>query len=93
MTAARFLLRGRRKLAASLLAALLVALLAAFPGTRTALAQSDPNDPETCTELWQEIGFPSIDEGADVDFVIVCHAGYVLAHNNRTKTPDWVIEH
>lgn len=70
-----------------------VALLIVFFGSRAALAQTSSNDPRSCAELWQEIGFPSIDEGADVDFVVVCHAGYVLAHNSRTKTPDWVIEH
>jgi endonuclease G len=30
---------------------------------------------------------------ADADATPVCHATYVLSHNNRRKTPDWVIEH
>ncbi len=67
-------------------------ILLLFCGAGPALAQGGPNDPESCADLWQAIGFPSIAEDADVDFVPVCHQGYVLAHNSRTKTPDWVIE-
>jgi endonuclease G, mitochondrial len=76
----------RRGIAAAIL---LAGLLDAAP----AAAQTDSNDPETCADLWREIGLPTVSEDTDLEFVPVCHPGYLLAHNSRTKTPDWVIEH
>lgn len=58
----------------------------------SALAQDDPNDPQTCSGLWAATGLPTPDDDAGFEVIPVCHAGYVLAHNSRTKTPDWVIE-
>jgi endonuclease G len=69
-------------------AAFAIGVLTAVP----AFAQDDPNDPATCASLWEAIGLPALDEESDVETVPVCHAGYVLAHNSQTKTPDWVIE-
>lgn len=57
-----------------------------------AFAEPSANDPNSCADLWSGIGLPAAaDDGPATD--IVCHTGYVLAHNARTKTPDWVVEH
>jgi endonuclease G len=63
------------------------------PAAETAWAQGDPNDPDICADLWEEIGLPSVAEDVDVAVDTVCHEGYITAHNAATKTPDWVIEH
>lgn len=67
-----------------------VALLGVVAGP--VWAQADPNDPESCAELWEAIGLPNAADDADIDVVPVCHTAFVLAHNSSTKTPDWVIE-
>ncbi|MEJ2377564.1 MAG: DNA/RNA non-specific endonuclease [Pseudolabrys sp.] len=52
------------------------------------------NDPNNCSDLWRGIGLlPQYSREADRDAIIVCHTKYVLSHNNKDKTPDWVIEH
>lgn len=56
-----------------------------------ARAQDHPeNDPEFCSKLWKEVGLPSAT--AAVKTSTVCHLGYITGHNNRTKTPNWVLE-
>ncbi len=50
------------------------------------------NDPETCRDLWKEVGLPRYARVTDRKTLIVCHTRYVLSHNNDTKTPDWVFE-
>ncbi len=51
------------------------------------------NDPETCRDIWEAVGLPEpADDAAEIPFP-VCHLGYVLGHDNTTKTPDWVVEH
>lgn len=55
-----------------------------------ARAQNNPeNDPNHCADIWKEIGLVSSKGG---DTTIVCHLGYIVGHNDRTKTPNWVIE-
>ena len=71
---------------------LAVALLCVLGGGPV-WAQADPNDPESCAEIWEAIGLPSEADDSEVDVVPVCHTAFVLAHNSSTKTPDWVIEH
>ena len=68
-------------------------LLAALFASPRAHAQSDPNDPNSCADLWQAIGLPIPDDDAGNVTVPVCHTAFVLAHNSATRTPDWVIEH
>ena len=51
------------------------------------------NDPNNCSDLWRGIGLPQYSREEDRDTIIVCHYKYVLSHNNKDKTPDWVIEH
>jgi DNA/RNA endonuclease G (NUC1) len=54
--------------------------------------ETEANKPETCRELWEGIGIPKYTGGGDRETLIVCHTKYILSHNNRTKTPDWVLE-
>jgi endonuclease G, mitochondrial len=68
-------------------------LLAALFGAGAAFGQTDANDLQSCRALWAAIGVPVPDDDAGIETVPVCHTGYVLAHDSRTKTPDWVIEH
>jgi DNA/RNA endonuclease G (NUC1) len=50
-------------------------------------------DPQTCARLWERIGLPESRKGDDEeDYRYVCHLGFMVRHNNLTKTPDWVIE-
>ena len=55
-------------------------------------AANPANDPETCRELWKDVGLPRYAQTTEGTRTIVCHTRYVLSHNNTTKTPDWVFE-
>jgi DNA/RNA endonuclease G (NUC1) len=54
--------------------------------------QPDPTDPKSCSDIWSDIGLPTSTLTNEEDNTSVCHDGYITGHNNRTKTPDWVIE-
>ncbi len=74
-----------------------LAICSAVPILAAALLGSagaqEVTDPETCRELWEEIGLPSIEKDfGEGDFVHVCHDGFLTLHNNTTKTPDWVLQ-
>lgn len=61
-----------------------------------ALAQPTPlpdpaNDPETCRAIWEKVGLPERAADDEIETTLVCHLGYVTAHNSATKTPDWVL--
>jgi DNA/RNA endonuclease G (NUC1) len=53
---------------------------------------SKTNKLSTCRSLWIQIGDPQDTRAASRDTTFVCHARFVLSHDNVTKTPDWVIE-
>jgi DNA/RNA endonuclease G (NUC1) len=72
-------------------ALLLLALWGCLFGGSVA-AQDDPTDPKSCRHLWAEIGLPDSSSTNEEDDTVVCRTGYVVGHNSRTKTPDWVIE-
>lgn len=55
-----------------------------------AAAKKKDNFPTTCPTLWQGVGRPQADDGREA--VFLCYSKYVLSHNNKAKTPDWVIE-
>jgi DNA/RNA endonuclease G (NUC1) len=55
-------------------------------------SQPEPTDPKSCSGIWSEIGLPTSTVTNEEDNTSVCHDGYITGHNNRTKTPDWVIE-
>jgi len=74
------------------------ALMAAFAPASVPAAVCDEkwetkpaNNLENCSELWRAIGTP-VHESTAADTTYVCHSRYVLAHNNKRKTPDWVLE-
>lgn len=69
-----------------------VGLFAAFLSAAIGYAEDAANDPETCAEVWQEIGLPETEDGLH-DPTPVCHEAYILGHNRKTRTPDWVVEH
>jgi DNA/RNA endonuclease G (NUC1) len=54
--------------------------------------QPDATDPKSCSDIWSDIGLPTSTLTNEEDNTSVCHDGYITGHNNRTKTPDWVIE-
>jgi endonuclease G len=54
----------------------------------TAFAQKVPTG---CAAMVTAIGVPQI-KGSGADYTLLCRDGYVLAHNNDHKTPDWVVE-
>ena len=54
--------------------------------------QPDPTDPKSCRDIWSDIGLPTSTLTNEEDNTSVCLDGYITGHNNRTKTPDWVIE-
>jgi DNA/RNA endonuclease G (NUC1) len=56
-----------------------------------AVAQAAPTSPQSCRTLWEGIGLPARTGGGHL--TTVCHLGYITGHNDRNKTPDWVIEH
>lgn len=78
---------------------MLCGLLALVGGGRPAHAAqcpapAGPTDPQSCVDLWRPIGLPvSNNDERACQHTIVCHTGYLLRHNNLTRTPDWVIEH
>lgn len=77
-----------------ILAALIVGLLWTMgPGVARQCPSAPVNNPQMCKNVWQAIGLPESnkDERA-CQHTFVCHKGYVVRHNNETKTPDWVIE-
>lgn len=48
--------------------------------------------PAQCADMVKAIGAPKY-RGADIpEHVVLCRLGYVLAHNNVHRTPDWVVE-
>lgn len=61
-------------------------------GAQAPFAPGPKNDPQTCRELWKEVGLPRYAQATDRSTLPVCHTRYVLSHNNDTKTPDWVFE-
>lgn len=49
-------------------------------------------DPTDCARLYQGIGLPQRLGDSDEPLTYACHKGYLAAHNDARKTPDWVIE-
>jgi endonuclease G len=47
--------------------------------------------PPACADMVAAIGVPKY-KGDTPEFVVLCRLGYVLAHNNDRKTPDWAVE-
>jgi len=81
------------------LRALCAAYLATLLGLDVGTARADQawhrgpaNNPENCRQLWAVVDLPTYRPNAEVNTIPVCHKGFVLSHNNLTKTPDWVIE-
>ena len=72
-----------------------VALVLGLTASSTpARAQAgDVKNPNTCKDIWSEIGLPTRKAGAAGHITMVCHLGYLTGHNDSNKTPDWVIEH
>lgn len=70
-----------------------LALALSGPALGSANAQTFPsNDVKDCRAHWDAVGVPQRSAEADEEPVFVCRRGYVLEHNNETKTPNWVIE-
>jgi endonuclease G len=61
-------------------------------GTHAFAQAGSKTDPNTCKQIWSEIGLPTPNPGAH-HTTRVCHRGYITGHNDSNKTPDWVIEH
>lgn len=55
------------------------------------LAWSQGRPENKCRDLWEAVGLPGHDDDS-VRIKVVCHLGYIVGHNDRNKTPDWVIE-
>lgn len=55
-------------------------------------AQSAATDPQSCKKLWEGVGLP-VRKSGQGHLTIVCHLGYIAGHNDKSKTPEWVIEH
>jgi endonuclease G len=78
---------------AVLLGVLVAGSLQAAPAfAQSSFTPGPANDPETCHNLWKDVGLPRYARPEERDTLIVCHERYVLSHNNDTKTPDWVFE-
>ena len=69
----------------------MVAFLA-MPAAAEEFRETEANDPQTCRDLWKDVGLPRYAREGDRDTLIVCHQRYVLSYNNDNKTPDWVFE-
>ena len=71
-------------------------LLSAFAGILMTAAAAGPvhgqdaKAPAACVGIWKEIGIP--EERSVANIAVICHLGYVVGYNKRSKTPDWVIE-
>lgn len=50
------------------------------------------DNPTDCANLYAEIGLPHRAGDSADRMTYACHSGYLVAHNNARKTPDWVIE-
>lgn len=71
--------------------ALLVSSFLAITASNPARSQNFPeNKPESCKDIWSEIGLPKA--GSGMKITTVCHLGYITGHNNENKGPAWVIE-
>ena len=78
----------------ALLAAAVVALAAShatMAGTEAEWKPTKDNDPATCGQIWKAIGLPAY-TGTVSDKTAVCHDRFLLSHDNKSKTPDWVVE-
>lgn len=47
--------------------------------------------PSACSTMVTAIGVPQF-KTERAEYLILCREGYVLAHNNERKTPEWVVE-
>lgn len=47
--------------------------------------------PGACLSMVKAIGMPEF-KSERADYTILCRDGYLLAHNNERKTPEWVVE-
>src|SRR5947209_4446686 len=68
------------------------AALLTLPAAAEEFKETEANNPETCRDLWKEVGLPRYARDGDRETTIVCHERYVVSHNNENKTPDWVFE-
>src|SRR5262249_32579201 len=68
-----------------------IAGAAPAPDPEGDFAPNAQNDPETCKALWGSVGLRR-DTRTGRDTIIVCHPLFVLLHDNKLKTPDWVLE-
>ena len=85
---------ARRRLYA--VAAALALMAPASHGAAETDAQWTPNaqnKPETCADIWRDIGLPAYAFRRPPDAMLVCHKRFVLSHNNPNRAPDWVVEH
>jgi DNA/RNA endonuclease G (NUC1) len=76
----------------------LIALLALLPvlaaaETDAQFREGEKNRRESCPNVWEGMGVPSYLRPATIDATLVCHDRFVLSHNNRNRSPDWVGEH
>lgn len=53
----------------------------------------DPKDITPCESMFADTGMPSYRGDIDEEQrSLRCRLGYVLSHNNETRTPDWVLQ-
>lgn len=70
---------------------LLASSLCIALGSQAFAQAGSKTDPNTCRQIWSEIGLPTANPGAH-HTTRICHIGYITGHNDSNKTPDWVIE-
>lgn len=97
----------RQSLRALTVACLTVLATQAFAETDAQWKPNAANKISTCRAIWIALGdVPTHSNAANRDTTIVCHSkflrarkgaksasnGFVLSHDNVSKTPDWVVE-
>jgi DNA/RNA endonuclease G (NUC1) len=80
---------GTKILALALLLGL-VAAPATAAETFEQMHAAATNNAQDCAQHFRGIGLPRY--AANRDAIIVCHKRFLLSHNNKTRSPDWVIE-
>ncbi|MEJ8572172.1 DNA/RNA non-specific endonuclease [Microbaculum marinum] len=74
------------------------AALASTPGGAAtdscpkAPASVGDHGPQTCRQIWAEIGMPEYEDGIDQCITPICHLGFLTGHDDRRRSPAWVIE-
>jgi endonuclease G len=70
-----------------------VAGIALLLATHAGIAQTDAL--ADCKSMYEGVGVPAhtdSDATSEGDITLLCRKGYLLAHNNARKVPDWVME-